>query len=317
MRKRYLIPIFIILATASLFIGVQNISISDIIRFDLQKINILLLTRIPRLISIIVAGVGMSIAGVIMQQISNNKFVSPTTAATADSAKLGVLVAMVIFPSASMMNKMVTALIFALVGTFIFMSIHKRIKFKNVIFIPLVGMMVGNVIGAITDFFAYRNNLIQNMGAFLQGDFSMVIKGNYELLYFTIPLLVIAALYANKFTIIGMGEDMSSNFGLNYRRVSNIGVIIVAMISALVIITVGNIPFIGLIVPNIVSIFKGDNLSKNIWDTALFGAVFLLGCDILSRVVIYPYEVPISLTVGIIGSIIFLYLIFRRSNHGE
>lgn len=317
MRKRYLIPIFIILATASLFIGVQNISISDIIRFDLQKINILLLTRIPRLISIIVAGVGMSIAGVIMQQISNNKFVSPTTAATADSAKLGVLVAMVIFPSASMMNKMVTALIFALVGTFIFMSIHKRIKFKNVIFIPLVGMMVGNVIGAITDFFAYRNNLIQNMGAFLQGDFSMVIKGNYELLYFTIPLLVIAALYANKFTIIGMGEDMSSNLGLNYRRVSNIGVIIVAMISALVIITVGNIPFIGLIVPNIVSIFKGDNLSKNIWDTALFGAVFLLGCDILSRVVIYPYEVPISLTVGIIGSIIFLYLIFRRSNHGE
>lgn len=317
MRKRYLIPIFIILATASLFIGVQNISISDIIRFDFQKINILLLTRIPRLISIIVAGVGMSIAGVIMQQISNNKFVSPTTAATADSAKLGVLVAMVIFPSASMMNKMVTALIFALVGTFIFMSIHKRIKFKNVIFIPLVGMMVGNVIGAITDFFAYRNNLIQNMGAFLQGDFSMVIKGNYELLYFTIPLLVIAALYANKFTIIGMGEDMSSNLGLNYRRVSNIGVIIVAMISALVIITVGNIPFIGLIVPNIVSIFKGDNLSKNIWDTALFGAVFLLGCDILSRVVIYPYEVPISLTVGIIGSIIFLYLIFRRSNHGE
>lgn len=317
MRKRYLIPIFIILATASLFIGVQNISISDIIRFDLQKINILLLTRIPRLISIIVAGVGMSIAGVIMQQISNNKFVSPTTAATADSAKIGVLVAMVIFPSASMMNKMVTALIFALVGTFIFMSIHKRIKFKNVIFIPLVGMMVGNVIGAITDFFAYRNNLIQNMGAFLQGDFSMVIKGNYELLYFTIPLLVIAALYANKFTIIGMGEDMSSNLGLNYRRVSNIGVIIVAMISALVIITVGNIPFIGLIVPNIVSIFKGDNLSKNIWDTALFGAVFLLGCDILSRVVIYPYEVPISLTVGIIGSIIFLYLIFRRSNHGE
>lgn len=317
MRKRYLIPIFIILATASLFIGVQNISISDIIRFDFQKINILLLTRIPRLISIIVAGVGMSIAGVIMQQISNNKFVSPTTAATADSAKLGVLVAMVIFPAASMMNKMVTALIFALVGTFIFMSIHKRIKFKNVIFIPLVGMMVGNVIGAITDFFAYRNNLIQNMGAFLQGDFSMVIKGNYELLYFTIPLLVIAALYANKFTIIGMGEDMSSNLGLNYRRVSNIGVIIVAMISALVIITVGNIPFIGLIVPNIVSIFKGDNLSKNIWDTALFGAVFLLGCDILSRVVIYPYEVPISLTVGIIGSIIFLYLIFRRSNHGE
>lgn len=315
MKKRYLIPVFIILAIGSLFIGVQDIGISDILKGDIHKINILLLARIPRLISIVVAGVGLSVAGVIMQQISNNKFVSPTTAATADSAKLGVLVAMLVFPSATLMQKMITALLFALLGTFIFMSIHKKIKLKNIIFIPLVGLMVGNVIGAVTDFFAYKGNLIQNMGAFLQGDFSMIIKGNYELLYFTIPLLIVALLYANKFTIIGMGEDMSSNLGLNFQRVSTIGITIVSMISALVIVTVGNIPFIGLIVPNIVSIYKGDNLSKNIWTTAVFGATFVLGCDLLSRLVIYPYEVPISLTVGVIGSIIFLYLIFRRNKN--
>lgn len=315
MKKRYLIPIFILLAIASVFVGVQNIGIMDIINWDPEKMNILILARLPRLISIIVAGVGMSVAGVIMQQISNNKFVSPTTAATADSAKLGVLVAMLIFPGTTLVQKMVTAFIFALLGTFIFMTIHKRIKMKNVIFIPLVGIMVGNVIGSITDFFAYKSNLMQSMGAFLQGDFSMVIKGNYELLYLTIPLLIIALLYANKFTIIGMGEDISSNLGLNYQRVSNVGVILVALISALVVITVGNIPFIGLIVPNIVSIFKGDNLSKNIWDTALFGAIFVLGCDMIGRVVIYPYEVPISLTVGVIGSAIFLYLILRRNRN--
>ncbi len=222
---------------------------------------------------------------------------------------------MLLFSSATLMQKMITAFIFALLGTFVFMKILKSIKMKNVVFIPLVGIMVGNVIGSMTDFFAYKNNLVQSMGTFLQGDFSMIIKGNYELLYLTIPLLILALLYANKFTIIAMGEDISSNLGINYNKVANIGVIIVALISALVVITVGNIPFIGLIVPNIVSIFKGDNLSKNIWDTALFGAIFVLACDIIGRLVIHPYEVPISLTVGVTGSIIFLYLIFRRNRN--
>lgn len=315
MKKKYLIPLFIILCMSSIFIGIQNISITDIMQWDHGKMNIIILTRLPRLISIVVAGVGMSVGGVIMQQISNNKFVSPSTAATVDSAKLGVLVSMLLFSSATLMQKMITAFIFALLGTFVFMKILKTIKMKNVVFIPLVGIMVGNVIGSMTDFFAYKNNLVQSMGTFLQGDFSMIIKGNYELLYLTIPLLILALLYANKFTIIGMGEDISSNLGINYNKVANIGVIIVALISALVVITVGNIPFIGLIVPNIVSIFKGDNLSKNIWDTALFGAIFVLACDIIGRLVIHPYEVPISLTVGVTGSIIFLYLIFRRNRN--
>ncbi len=135
------------------------------------------------------------------------------------------------------------------------------------------------------------------------------------MLYFTIPLLIVAFMYANKFTIIGMGEDISKNLGLDYKKVSNIGITIVALVSALVIITVGNIPFIGLIVPNLVSLFNGDNVSKNIGITALFGANFVILCDIIGRLVIYPYEVSISLTVGVIGSIIFLYLILRRNRN--
>lgn len=313
MNKKVLIPMFITLAFISLFIGVHDISPMDIINFNTEKINILLISRLPRLISITVAGIGMSIGGVIMQQISNNKFVSPTTAATIDSAQLGVIVAMMLFSSATVMEKMITAFIFALLGTFLFMKILKKIKMKSVIFIPLVGIMLGNIIGSLTEFIAYKYNLVQNMGSFFQGKFSMIVKGNYELLYLTIPLLIIAFLYANKFTIIGMGEDISANLGLDYNKVCNIGITIVALISALVIITVGSIPFIGLIVPNIVSLFKGDNLSKNIVITALFGANFVLVCDILGRIIIYPYEVSISLTVGVIGSIIFLYLIFRRN----
>ncbi|AIY82484.1 MAG: iron chelate uptake ABC transporter family permease subunit [Clostridium baratii] len=310
MKKRYLIPVVVILSLISIVIGVANINIFSMGQED---INIVLISRVPRLISILVAGCGMSICGVIMQQISNNKFVSPTTAATIDSAKLGVLFSIIIFGQVTMVQKMILAFIFSLIGTFIFMIILKKVKVKNTIFIPLVGIMVGNVIGSITDFFAFKFNLIQNMGSFLQGNFSSILKGNYEMLYLSIPMVILAFLYVHKFTLVGMGEEMSTNLGLNYKRVTNIGVTIVSLVSALVIITVGTIPFIGLIIPNIVSIFLGDNLSKNMPIVALLGSIFLLICDIISRILIFPYEIPIDLTVGVIGGIIFLYLIFRRN----
>ncbi|KEJ00457.1 iron ABC transporter permease [Clostridium botulinum A2B7 92] len=315
MKKRYLILTLIILSICSIFIGVKDISFVDIFNSDDVKLKVLLISRIPRLISIIVVGVSMSIAGLIMQQISRNKFVSPDTASTIDSAKLGVLVALMIFPSATLTEKMIVSFIFSLLGTFLFMKILKKIKVKNSIFIPLVGIMLGNIIDSITTFFAYKYNLIQSIASWLQGDFSLIIKGNYELIYFSLPLVVIAFIYANKFTVAGMGEDFSKNLGVNYNRIINIGLVIVALISSLVVITVGKIPFLGLIVPNIVTLYKGDNLKNSLCSTALLGAVFLLGCDILGRLVIYPYEISIGLIVGVIGSMVFLYLLFRRNGN--
>ncbi|WP_454051956.1 ABC transporter permease [Clostridium sp. Marseille-Q7071] len=315
MKKRYLLLALIILSLASIFIGVKDISFVDILNFNQEKIQIVLLSRIPRLISIIVAGIGMSISGLIMQQISRNKFVSPTTAATIDCAKLGILVSLIIFTTASTLNKMIVSFIFALAGTFLFMKILKRIKYKNAIFIPLVGIMLGNIIDSITTFFAYKYDLVQNVSSWLQGDFSMIIKGRYELLYLSIPLVIVAYLYANKFTIAGMGEDFSTNLGLNHNRVVNVGLTIVALISSVVVITVGKIPFLGLIIPNIVALYQGDNLKNNLSHTALLGAVFLLACDILGRIVIYPYEISIGLIVGVLGSAIFLYMIIRRNGH--
>lgn len=315
MNKKFLILTLMVLSIMSIFIGVQDISIMDIINLNMDKINVVLISRLPRLIALIVAGVGMSISGVIMQQISNNKFVSPTTAATLDSAQFGVIMSMIIFTNTTITEKMIVSFICALIGTFLFMKILKKIRMKNIIFIPLVGIMVGNVIGSLTEFIAYKFNLTQSVQNFFQGKFNMIMKGNYELLYLTIPLLIIAFIYANKFTIVGMGEDISKNLGLNYKRVSNIGITLVSLISALIVIIVGNIPFIGLIIPNIVSLFNGDNIGKNIGITALFGANFLMICDIIGRVIIYPYEVSISLTAGVIGSIIFLYLILRRNKN--
>jgi iron complex transport system permease protein len=315
MKKRYLIPTLIILSIISLFVGVSSISIVDLLDFQSEETQIFLISRLPRLVAILLAGAGMSMAGLIMQQLSRNKFVSPTTAGTLDATRLGILVSMLMFANASMLEKMAVAFAFALAGTFLFMQILNRIKFKDAIFIPLVGLMFGNILSSITTFFAYRADVIQNMSAWLQGDFSMVMKGSYELLYISVPVFIIAYLYANRFTVAGMGEDFSKNLGMKYRSVVNIGLTLVALITATVVLTVGVIPFLGLIIPNIVSIFKGDHLQKTLPHTAMLGAIFLLVCDILGRVLIYPYEISISLMVGVIGSFIFLFLLFRRKSY--
>lgn len=312
MKKRYLFITLIILSICSIFIGVKDLTPFDLFDLSGEQAQILVASRFPRLISIIIAGMSMSICGLIMQQLSRNKFVSPTTAGTLDSARLGILVSLMLFTSASPLVKMLVAFLFALLGTFIFMKILEKVKYKDAIFIPLVGLMFGNIVSSITTFFAYKHDLIQNMSSWLQGNFSMIIQGRYELLYISIPVVIIAYLFANKFTIAGMGEEFSINLGLNHKQIVNIGLIIVALVTSIVVLTVGVIPFLGLIIPNIVTMYQGDHLKKSLPHTALLGAVFVLACDILGRLIIYPYEIAIGVTVGVIGSGIFLYLIMRR-----
>ncbi|OEI72994.1 iron ABC transporter permease [Bacillus subtilis] len=312
MKLRYLFILLIILAVTSVFIGVEDLSPLDLFDLSKQEASTLFASRLPRLISIVIAGLSMSICGLIMQQISRNKFVSPTTAGTMDWARLGILISLLLFTSASPLIKMLVAFVFSLAGNFLFMKILERIKFNDTIFIPLVGLMLGNIVSSIATFIAYKYDLIQNVSSWLQGDFSLVVKGRYELLYLSIPLVIIAYVYADKFTLAGMGESFSVNLGLKYKRVVNIGLIIVSLITSLVILTVGMLPFLGLIIPNIVSIYRGDNLKSSLPHTALLGAVFVLFCDILGRVIIFPYEISIGLMVGIIGSGIFLFMLLRR-----
>lgn len=312
MKLRYLITLLVILSIVSLFIGVKSVTPLDLFNMTEEQLQVMLISRFPRLISIIIAGVSLSITGLIMQQLSRNKFVSPTTAGTDDSARFGIMVSMLIFSSATTMQKMLVASVFAILGTFIFIKILDKMKFKDAIFIPLVGLMFGNVVSSLTTFFAYKNNLIQSISSWLQGSFSTIMTGRYELLYLSIPLLIVAYLYANKFTIAGMGEEFSTNLGMNHKLVVNIGLVIVSLVSVVVMLTVGLIPFLGLVVPNIVTIYMGDNLKKTLLHTAVFGAVFVLACDIISRLIIFPYEIPISVTIGVVGGAIFLYLLTRR-----
>ncbi|GER65980.1 hypothetical protein BpJC7_01090 [Weizmannia acidilactici] len=141
MKKRYLVPLLAVFSVISIFIGAEDIPPAEMLHLSKEQVEILLASRLPRLISIIIAGMGMSICGLIMQQLTKNKFVSPTTADTMDCARFGILVSIILFSLASPLVKMMIAFCFALSGTFLFMKILDRIKWNDTIFIPLVGLM--------------------------------------------------------------------------------------------------------------------------------------------------------------------------------
>ncbi len=312
MRYLYLTLLFILLAVISIFVGVKDVSILELFELKEDQLTILMISRLPRTIALVLTGVGLSIAGFIMQQIAQNKFVAPSTAGTLDAAKLGILCSLLLFPNFSFLGKTLFALLFTISASMLFLLMIKKIRTKNIIFIPLIGIMFGNILNAIATFFAFKNNIVQNMQGWLMGDFSSILQGNYEAIYFILPAVIISYLYASEFVVVGMGESFSKNLGLNYQSIVLIGLFCVALTVSVTVVTVGAIPFLGLVVPNVVSMIYGDNLRRTLPITALMGAVFLLIADIVGRIVIFPYELPIGLTIGVLGGIFFFFLILKR-----
>ena len=323
MIKKYLSTVLLgntllVVSILSLFIGVIDIDLNTLMAGgDGMELKIFLLSRIPRLLAILCTGVGMSVAGLIMQQLCMNKFVSPSTGATIQSAQFGILLSLVFFPAIGLWGRVLLAFGMSILGTCIFIWFVQKIQFKNTILVPLIGIMFGNVLGGITSFIAYKFEVTQQLSTYFVGSFSLVIKGNYELVWLAVPLVIIAFIFANYFNIVGMGKDFSQNLGVNYNLVLFGGLKISAMITASVVTIVGQISYIGLIIPNIVAMFKGDKIKGTLVDTALLGALFVLICDMIARSVIAPYELPIELIVGIIGSIMFIAMLIYKLNHGK
>lgn len=307
----------VFLSVISLFVGVIDLDVPSLLSGNWDQWEIFLLSRLPRLLAILCTGVGMSVAGLIMQQLCMNKFVSPTTGATISSAKFGILLALLFMPNSTLWSRAIFAFVMATLGTWVFVWFIQRIQFKDVVMVPLVGIMFGNVIGGITNYLAYQYEMTQALSTWEVGHFSLVVQGRYELVYLAVPMVILAFLFANHFNIVGMGKDFSRNLGVPYNLVLFGGLTIAAMITASVVVVVGTISYIGLIVPNVVAMFKGDRIRGTLVDTALFGALFVLGCDVIARTVIAPYELPIELVVGILGSVIFIALLLYRLNHGR
>lgn len=310
MRGRWVL-VFAALCVVSVLLGTRQMAWSDLLSFSGDAWLTLTASRLPRLAALVLTGAGLSVCGVILQHIVRNKFVEPGTTGGLDAAKLGILVALTVMPAASTVSRMLFALGFCLLASLLFITVIRRIQFRNLVLVPVVGLMYGGVLTSIAEFYAYRHNILQSMQGWLLGDFSRVVQGHYEILYIILPVVALAYLFAHRFTVLGMGEDMAASLGLGYVATTTMGLVLVALTVSATVIAVGAIPFVGLVVPQIVAMRCGDHLRHTLPLVALGGASLLLACDITGRLLMYPFEVPIGLTAGAVGGVMFLVLIVR------
>ncbi|MER7798443.1 iron chelate uptake ABC transporter family permease subunit [Microbacterium sp. NPDC096154] len=298
------------LLVLSLFTGVYDVVGAE------DGAQMFQITRVPRTVALVLAGAAMAMCGLVMQLLTQNRFVEPTTTGTTEWAGLGLLAVMIVAPTAGILPRMIGAIVAAFIGTMVFFLFLRRVSLRSSLIVPIVGIMLGAVVGSVSTFIALQTNMLQNIGVWFAGSFTSVLRGQYEVLWIVLAVVVAVFIAADRFTVAGLGEDVATNVGLNYNRIILIGTALIAVATGVVTVVVGNLPFLGLIVPNIVSMFRGDDLRSNLPWVCLLGIATVTVCDLVSRTIIMPFEVPVSLILGIVGAAVFITLLLRQRRRG-
>lgn len=299
------------LAAVSLFVGVGELRPATVLHDEVQR-TLLVQSRVPRTVALLLTGAAMAVAGTIMQLLARNRFTEPSTAGTIEFAGLGIVLATLLVPDAPLIVKMGAAAGAALVGSGVFLRIIRGLPTRETLLVPLVGLMLGGVVSAATTFIALRTDLVQSLSSWLTADFSVVIAGRYELLWVAGAVTALSYLAADRFTVAGLGADVSTVLGLDHRTVMGLGMAIVSAVTAVVVVTVGAVPFIGLVVPNLVALWVGDNARVALVWTGLGGMAFVLVSDLVARTIVAPAEIPVGTVVGVVGAGLFLALLGRQ-----
>ena len=300
------IVIVVGLGVVSLATGVYDI------RGQADGWDMFFITRVPRTAALMLTGAAMSMAGLVMQLITQNKLVEPTTTGTIEWAGLGLLFVYLIFPAPTLVMRMTGAITFSFAGTMVFFLFLRKIKLRSSLIVPIIGMMLGAVVSAFSTFIGLTFQMTQSIESWFVGSFSAVQAGRYEYLWLIVMVTVVIFFYADRLTLAGLGEDVATSLGVNYNRIILVGTGLVAFAVGIVTSVIGNLPFLGLIVPNIVSMYRGDDLRSNLPWVCVLGMGTITLCDIISRTIIMPFEVPVSLILGTVGSAVFISILLKQ-----
>lgn len=303
------------LSACSLFVGVGALS-PRMLLDEPDAVALMLASRLPRTLAVLLAGSGLAIAGLVMQTMARNRFVEPSTAGTMQGAALGILLVTILAPGASILAKAAVATATALATTSLFLAMIHRLPPTQPFLVPLFGLVYGGVIGAGVTYVAWQADLLQLIEIWLNGEFSGVLRGRYELLWLTAACVALTWWVADRLTIMSLGREASVGLGVDYAGMLRVGLVIVSGVSALTVVVVGAIPFVGLVVPALVSRLAGDNLRSTIPLVGLCGAMLVLVCDMAGRLLRYPYEIPVGTVLGVVGALAFLAILHAGPRHG-
>lgn len=313
----FLLLLLIILTFVSLSVGSSNIKISEIIqvvfkgREDSTISQIINYVRIPRTLSAVLAGCGLSVAGLILQSVLNNALASPSVIGVNSGAGLFTALAAVFFPVN--INVMpLAAFLGAFTATLTVYFVAKKTGASRIT-IVLAGVAISSLLSAMTDtVLTLFPDIFIDRTLFVIGGLSGVTMDRLRIPGIIIAVsLIVAFVFSYDLNVLSLGDQTGKSLGLNVNLCRFLFIILSSLLAGSVISFAGLLGFIGLIVPHICRFIVGYDNRILIPTCAMLGSSFALFCDTLARTLFAPYEVPVGIIMSFLGSPFFLYLLFK------
>lgn len=273
--------------------------------------------RIPRIIGAILGGSLLAVAGAVMQSITRNYLADPSVVGVNAGASLGLTIGFfTLGGNTSYMQNVFFSMCGAGIATVIIFIIAGQIKGKDSkVKLIIVGTALGMLFSAISGVIGFGSALKKDLAMWSSvGVVGMKWIG-IEVLLIGVIGLFIAFVYARRFTVLGLGDEMAISLGENVQKIKMMGILAVVLMTAPVISVIGNIGFVGLMLPNIAKMLCGEDYRKIISISAVGGAIFFMYSDIISRLLNYPYETPIASITSVLGIPFMLYLVNSKKGN--
>ncbi|MCR4911219.1 MAG: iron ABC transporter permease [Bacilli bacterium] len=320
--------IVIALFIASIFIGSSHISFMEGLEglFGIgDKANIIIVQkiRLPRIFAAVLAGIGLSISGVIMQTMSNNVMASPTTLGVSNAAVLGANIAIIILGGGMIVvnggNIVINnpyfvsgiAFVMALASTLLVLGLSRIHKFNNATTV-LVGITFGTFCTGVTSLIQYfaSDTALQTAVYWSFGDLG---RANYvdDIIMLVVVAVSLAffLIFSHRYNAMLLGEDVTSTLGINLNVFRFISLLLASLITAVCVSLLGIIGFIGLIVPQVMRKIVGNDHKFLLIGSSLLGASTLLFSDIIARILLNGFSLPVGAVTSILGAPIFIIIL--------
>lgn len=308
---------FVVVLVVSLCVGEIDDMLSKLFSVGgetLTETDILILReiRIPRVMMAVGVGALLSMSGLVMQSVFRNPLVEPYTMGLSGGAVLGVAIAFMLGISSAVGNIGVTLM--AMLGAFLTMGIIlllRRVLHYDVNKMLLSGVMISFATSSVTVLLmslTTRENMSQIV-MWNMGSLDITTKEmSYIVVIISVVMIVVLSFLGNEMNVLMVGESMARHVGVRIDIVVPLLFVLATVMAAVSVSFVGVVAFVGMIVPHVVRHIFGYDHRMITAVTAIIGAIFMLMCDIVARVVIYPQEIPTGVMCGIVGGVMFIYL---------
>jgi len=312
-----LLILLVILFFVSLAIGAVNIPIGEVFSSlsdpDSSNYIILVYLRLPRAISAILVGAALAVSGLMLQTMLNNSLASPGIIGINSGAGLAVVVFSIWF-NGSLIGQTIGTFLGAFLSAMLIYAIG-RLSGASRNKLILAGIAISKLFQALIDAIVLVNpDVMSDRIAFQLGTLSKV---SFTTLTFGGPVIAVgligALLMSRYLGVLTLGDDVATSLGLNVKLYRFFCLFFVALLAGGAVSLCGLLSFLGLIAPHIVRKLVGTtNHFRLTILTGLFGACLTLICDLISRTVVAPFELPVGVCMAVLGVPFFLFLIFDK-----